>query len=309
MGAALIVWGADRLTDGASAIALRVGMSEMVVGLTVVSFGTSLPEFIVSLVGAVNGSADICIGNVIGSNLFNTLVIVGVSAMVCPIPVNSGKVLKDIVFVLLSSVLLAVLALDVIFDDARDNTLTAADGLVCFIFLCVFMSYTFTVLANDEQANDTTDSERLPLWRSVLRCLVGLAALVSGGELFVSNATEMAYTLGISEIVVGMTIAAGGTSLPELATSVVAARKGHSDMAIGNVIGSNVFNILLVLGACSMVSPMSCASLDVYDLLMLIGSGVAFWFCARTNYRVGRLEGLCFLIAYVIYISFKILQA
>lgn len=308
-GIVLIIVGADRLTDGSVALARRFQVSELVIGLTIVAFGTSLPEFVVSLMSSLNGVPAMSIGNVVGSNLFNTLMIVGFTAVFAPIVVEKSTVKKDIPFSILSSLVLAALALDTFWDNAAtDDILSRADGFVLLAFFVIFLFYSYS-LATGSRAEATAEESGavLPSWKVALFIVLGLAGLVLGGELFVDGASGIARELGISEAVIGLTLAAGGTSLPELATSIVAARKGRSAMAIGNVIGSNLFNIFWILGACAMLLPMPVAGLTLTDFLMLFVASVLFWLLARTSYRVSRLEGAFLLALYVGYVTSLIL--
>lgn len=308
-GIVLIIVGADRLTDGSVALARRFQVSELVIGLTIVAFGTSLPEFVVSLMSSLNGVPAMSIGNVVGSNLFNTLMIVGFTAVFAPIVVEKSTVKKDIPFSILSSLVLAALALDTFWDNAAtDDILSRADGFVLLAFFVIFLFYSYS-LATGSRAEATAEESGavLPSWKVALFIVLGLAGLVLGGELFVDGASGIARELGISEAVIGLTLAAGGTSLPELATSIVAARKGRSAMAIGNVIGSNLFNIFWILGACAMLLPMSVAGLTLTDFLMLFVASVLFWLLARTSYRVSRLEGAFLVALYVGYVTSLIL--
>lgn len=318
VGGALVLWGADRLTDGASAIARRFGVSELVIGLTIVSLGTSLPEFMVSLLASFSGTADMSVGNVVGSNLFNALVIVGASALVCPIAVSRNTVLKDIPFVILATAMLAALLLDVQLSGADKNMLSRGDGIALTLTFLVFMAYTFSISGNgmtvyspdDNQGErEVQENQSSSLWRSLLWVLVGLACLVLGGDWFVDGATVIALSMGMSEMMVGMTIVACGTSLPEFATSVIAASKGHSAMAIGNVIGSNVFNILFVLGICSCVNPMTVTEVGIVEICMLLFSSLLFWEFSRSHYRINRIEGIVLIVCYIIYMVFKIITS
>ncbi|MCF0183238.1 MAG: calcium/sodium antiporter [Bacteroidaceae bacterium] len=299
---ALILFGADRLTEGASVVSRRMGVSEMVVGLTVVSFGTSMPEFVVSMTGALTGASDISVGNIIGSNLFNALVIVGCSALACPIAIGNPTVRRDMPFALASTLLLVVFISDTMLTDSQDNLLSRLDGFILLLAFAIFMILMFVNKGDDEE----TAMPATPLWGACLWIVVGLAGLVLGGELFVGNATALAREWGVSEMFIGLTIAAGGTSLPELATSIVAARKGHSAMAIGNVVGSNVFNILFILGACSLVSPLTVNSVSAVDLGLLVFSMVALWIFAASDRRISRTEGLTLMLIYVAYIVYRI---
>lgn len=308
-GIVLIIVGADRLTDGSVALARRFQVSELVIGLTIVAFGTSLPEFVVSLMSSLNGVPAMSIGNVVGSNLFNTLMIVGFTAVFAPIVVEKSTVKKDIPFSILSSLVLAALALDTFWDNAAtDDILSRADGFVLLAFFVIFLFYSYSLATGSRSEATAEESGAVfPSWKVALFIVLGLAGLVLGGELFVDGASGFARELGISEAVIGLTLAAGGTSLPELATSIVAARKGRSAMAIGNVIGSNLFNIFWILGACAMLLPMPVAGLTLTDFVMLFVASVFFWLLARTSYRVSRLEGVFLVALYVGYVTSLIL--
>ena len=310
VGAALVLVGADKLTDGGVALARRFGISEMVIGLTIVAFGTSLPEFIVSLLASIDGSPAMGIGNVVGSNVFNTLMIVGVTAMVAPIAVTKSTIYKDIPFSLLASIVLAALALDSIFGTAgQSDTLSRGDGIALLGFFAVFMTYSFAIAHNETSSTDdsmtaeSSASEHMSLLRAAVYILIGLLGLIFGGELFVRGASDIARDLGVSEAVIGLTLVAGGTSLPELATSVIAARKGRSGLAIGNVIGSNLFNIFWILGLCSAVTPMPAAGMEWTDFAVLIASGLLFWLFSRTKHLIQRWEGAALVAVYLIYLA------
>lgn len=310
VGIVLIMVGADKLTDGSVALARRFHVSELVIGLTIVAFGTSLPEFVVSLMSSINGVPAMSIGNVVGSNLFNTLMIVGFAALVSPFVVGRSTVYKDIPFSIIASIVLAALALDAFWDSTMSaDLLSRADGIILLAFFAIFVSYTYS-LATKGNGDDAVveGGVELPAWKVALFMVLGLVGLVAGGELFVDGASGVARELGISEAVIGLTLAAGGTSLPELATSIVAARKGRSAMAIGNVIGSNLFNIFWILGFCATLMPMPVSGLTVMDFLVLFAASVLFWIVARTSHRVSRLEGAFLVACYVAYITWLILS-
>ena len=240
IGAILVLWGADRLTDGATAIAQRLNIPQIVIGLTVVAMGTSMPEFFVSLMSAIKGTSDLAVGNIIGSNVFNTMAIVGITALVAPMTISRSTVQKDIPFAIVASVMLLLMCFD--------TTLSRLEAGVLFLGFLIFMVYTVRIgMKNgDEQV---LNLRPMPLWQMIGLLLLGMACLIGGSDLFVIGAKSVAKTLGVSDAVIGLTIVACGTSLPELATSIVAARKGRSAIAIGNVIGSNVFNILMIIGS------------------------------------------------------------
>ena len=313
VGGALVLFGADRLTDGATALARRFGVTEMVIGLTVVAFGTSLPEFVTSFMSTLKGSSDISIGNIVGSNIFNTLVIVGASALVYPIVIRKSTVTKDIPFSVLASIMLIVVVFDVALDGAAMNVLARTDGLLMLGFFSVFMAYTFFMARNTEELSTSNESDvpvkQMPYWKIFLFIILGLAGLVLGGNLFVESACEIALSLGISETVVGLTIVAAGTSLPELATSVVAARKGSSAIAIGNVVGSNIFNIFFVMGMCATIAPMKVGNISYIDLALMLVSMLMLWGFSFSKRKIERWEGALLVIVYLIYLSYLVYNA
>lgn len=308
VGAALILWGADRLTEGASGLARRFQVSELVIGLTVVAFGTSLPEFVISLTAILSGSSAISIGNIVGSNIFNTLVIVGVTACLLPVKVSLGTVRKDIPLALLSAVALIVMSLDVVFNRSDANWITRGDGIILLLFFTIFMAYTFSMAKSRE--SETADRRPPMSYPCVtFNLLVGIVCLIGGGNLFIKGAVDVALALGVSESVVGLTLVAGGTSLPELATSVVAARKGSSAIAIGNVIGSNLFNVFFVTGLCATLSPIPVNGMTFTDFGVLLLSALLLWGFSASKHRVERWEGAALLAVYTTYLYLLISQA
>lgn len=311
LGAALVLVGADKLTDGSVGLARRFNIPELVIGLTIVAFGTSLPEFIVSLLASINHAPAMSIGNIVGSNVFNTLMIVGFSAAVCPIVVSKSTVAKDIPLSVLASVVLPALALDAIVGSSEGNVLSRGDGIVLLGFFVIFMAYTFSMVKGDSADPSSSSAAEPPMsgLKISLFILLGLAGLIGGGQLFVSGATGIARSLGVSEAVIGLTLVAGGTSLPELATSVIAARKGQSAMAIGNVVGSNLFNIFWILGCCACITPLPVEGIEWTDFTMLFVGNLLFWVFARTSHRVNRIEGILLVACYVGYIAYLISQA
>ena len=295
VGVALVLFGADKLTEGASALARRLNVPEIIIGLTIVAAGTSAPELFVSLVSALNGTPDMAVGNVVGSNTMNAMLIVGTAALVAPMVISPSTVKKDIPCSVLASILLAVLAFD--------GFLGRFDGIVLLLGFTAFMTYT---LVQSKAGKDDVVKESSPVWKNILFIVFGLAGLVVGSNLFVDSASDVALSLGISEAVVGLTIVAGGTSLPELATSVVAARKGQSAIAIGNVIGSNVFNILLILGLTSAISPLEIEGITTIDMAVMLLSVILVWLFSRTRYTVERWEGGLLLVIYIGYLVWLI---
>ena len=299
VGIVLVLWGADRLTDGAVAVAEKMKMPQIVIGLTIVAMGTSMPEFCVSLVSALKGTTDLAVGNIVGSNIFNTLLIVGVSAWVAPMIILKSTVRKDIPFALFASVILLVMCLD-------DN-ISRLDAGILFVLFLVFMYVTLKgAKTKDDDTTAKTDSiednkKPMATWLSIVWILVGLACLIGGSNLFVEGATKVAEHIGVSEAVIGLTIVAGGTSLPELATSVVSARKGNSGIAIGNVLGSNVFNILAILGVTGVITPMHLQGITMLDLSMMVFSTLLVWLFSFTKYKIARWEGIVLTIVFIGY--------
>lgn len=299
VGIVLVLWGADRLTDGAVAVAEKMKMPQIVIGLTIVAMGTSMPEFCVSLVSALKGTTDLAVGNIVGSNIFNTLLIVGVSAWVAPMTILKSTVRKDIPFALFASVILLVMCLD--------GNISRLDAGILFVLFLVFMYVTLKgAKTKDDDTTAKTDSiednkKPMATWLSIVWIIVGLACLIGGSNLFVEGATKVAEHIGVSEAVIGLTIVAGGTSLPELATSVVSARKGNSGIAIGNVLGSNVFNILAILGVTGVITPMHLQGITMLDLSMMVFSTLLVWLFSFTKYKIARWEGVVLTIVFIGY--------
>ncbi|MCD8263373.1 MAG: calcium/sodium antiporter [Tannerellaceae bacterium] len=306
-GLALILVGANALTDGASSIARKFNISNLVIGLTVVAFGTSVPELAISIVAALKGSADIAIGNVVGSNIFNTLMIVGCTAAIVPITITKDTLSKEIPLCILASVVLFICANDVLLSKAPANIISNTEGMLLLCFFLIFLSYTFAIARNGDEAA-TPEIKQLPIWRATLYILAGLAGLVYGGDLFVDGASGIARSLGVSESVIGLTLVAGDTSLPELATAAVAAIKKNPQLAIGNVIGSNLFNIFLVLGTSASISPMPIEGITNIDFGVLVGSCLLLFLFGLTfkKHVITRIEGLLLIACYIGYITYLV---
>ena len=302
-GVVLVLWGADRLTDGAVALAERMQIPQIVIGLTIVALGTSAPEFCVSLVSALKGTADLAVGNVVGSNIFNTMLIVGVAAMVAPMTILPSTIRKDVPVALVASVALTVMVL-------MDGDLSRVDAALLFVGFLAFMWIT---LRGAKGSHAIEQEQAAPRGYSVLKSVgllvLGLACLVVGSNIFVDGATSVAQTLGVSEAVIGLTIVAGGTSLPELATSVVAARKGNSGIAIGNVLGSNVLNILLILGAAGLICPMQVQGITLVDFAMMTISVLLLWLFSYTKLTVARWEGAVLTAIFLGYMGWLVAGA
>ena len=309
-GLLLILIGANGLTDGAASVAKRFRIPSIVIGLTIVAFGTSAPELAVSVSSALKGSADIAIGNVVGSNIFNTLMIVGCSALFAPIVITRNTLRKEIPLCILSSIALLICANDILLNHATENVISITDGLLLLCFFAIFMGYTFAIASSANNESQDEEIRQLPMGRSILYIIGGLAGLIFGGQWFVEGASNIARSLGVSESIIGLTLVAGGTSLPELATSIVAALKKNPEIAIGNVIGSNLFNIFFVLGCSASITPLTLSDITNFDLWVLVGSGILLWlfglfFAKRT---ITRIEGGIMILCYIAYTTALILK-
>lgn len=308
VGLALILVGANYLTDGSAALARRFNLSEFIVGLTVVAIGTSTPELVVSVVSALHGSGEMAIGNVTGSNLFNGLLILGVSTLIRPVPLTSDNIKKDIPLGILASILLLVVCCDVLLGSDLYNNIGRDEGIILLLLFVVFISYTVFSAKAPEDEEVVEVQKQTPMWLIIIMIVGGLAALVFGGNLFQTSAVEVARALGVSESVIAITLLAGGTSLPELAASVVSALKGKAEMAMGNVLGSNISNIFLVLGASATITPLSLGGITMVDLLTVLGASILLWITAFSFKRnkIDRPEAAILIIAYFVYIGYMI---
>ena len=300
-GILMVLWGAGKLTDGATSIAAKMKIPPMIIGLTVVAMGTSMPEFFVSFVSALKGTSDLAVGNVVGSNIFNTMLIVGTTALVTPMVIAKSTVKKDIPFAVLASAMLLPMAID--------GSISRIDAAVLFAVFIAFMLYTVRSAKKEKDSGNEEEVKEMPVWRAVAFLVLGLACLIVGSNLFVDGATAVASLLGVSEAVIGLTVVAGGTSLPELATSVVAARKGQCAIAMGNVIGSNVFNILMILGVTGMIHPMSIIGITRLDLTVMQLSIILLWIFSFTKYTVARWEGGLLVALFLAYMTWLVIHA
>lgn len=308
IGLALVVGGANFLTDGAASIAKRFRLSDLVIGLTVLAFGTSAPELTVSLMAALKGSADIAIGNVIGSNIFNILAIVGITALIMPLTMSNSTIRIEIPLTILSSAVLFFMANDRLFDMAGENVITRTEGFVLLAFFLIFLFYTFNMSKGEESPGQVRQFA-LPL--SIIMVIGGLVALVFGGDLFVDNAAMLAGRMGVSESVVAITIVAGGTSLPELVTTLVAAIKKRPGMAIGNIVGSNLFNILLIIGVSSSISSIRIQGITVVDYGIFILSAILLYVFGLFfgDKTIKRFEGSILLSLFICYTVYLVMTA
>ena len=303
VGLGLIVLGADWLVEGASSLARKAGVSEFVIGLTIVGFGTSCPELVVSLTGALEGNADVAVGNVLGSNIFNVLFILGLTALLCPVSMTADNRKRDIPETLLVTLLFLGFGMcHSLFGIGEADGLSRWEGA---LFLIVFALYIFVSFRRGKPSEGEQAAESKPrkLWMAILLVVAGLAGLIFGGNLFVDSATALARMLGVSDKFIAVTILAGGTSLPELATSLVAALKGRDQLALGNILGSNVFNILLILGASALITPLSFASVTYVDALVLLLSValLLLWAYTGRRERIDRWEGALMLLLFGAY--------
>ena len=309
LGLGLILVGANALTDGASAVAKRFGISDLVIGLTIVAMGTSAPELVVSVTAALNDSAELALGNVVGSNIFNILAIVGCTAMVMPISVGKGLMSKELPLVILSSLVMWAVASDTLLDGEAANVVSRIDGILLLAFFAIFMRYTFSIAKADSP--DTEEIKPMPMWKAALWILGGLAGLIFGGRYFVDGASGIARSLGVSESVIGLTLVAAGTSLPELATSVVAALKKNPGIAIGNVIGSCLFNVFFIIGTAATIAPLPLGGITQTDMLTLVGASVLLWFFGLVigDRKITRVEGVFMLLCYIAYTAWLIINS
>ncbi len=303
IGLALILAGANFLTDGSAAVAQRFRVPEFIIGLTIVAVGTSTPELVVSLLSSIAGNSDVAIGNIVGSNIFNVFVILGICALVRPLALSGGVIRRDIPIGLVASLLLFALASDTLVGTGGTDRIGRGDGIAMLVLYIALMYWTIRAAGREPQPEEGAAPAKA-LWLSVVMIAGGLAGLIFGGEMFLDGATAVARSLGVSESVIAITLVAGGTSLPELASSVVSLVKGKADMALGNVIGSNIANILLILGLCATVNPLTMGGITRMDLGVVILTSVLLFITAFTFRRraIDRWEGAIFLAIYAFYV-------
>ena len=306
IGFVILIKGADLFVDGASNIALNFKVSKMLIGLTIVAFGTSAPEFAVSVKGLLSGSFDIVLGNVIGSNILNILLILGVAAMIHPLVVKSNTVKKELPITLLITSLFAVLLSDNLFDKSMSNNFTRGDGIVLILFFLVFIYYLINLMRN--KVEESTDEKVLSLPKSFFYTFIGLVMIIFGSNFVVDSASYLAKAFGVSERIISLTIIALGTSLPELVTSVMATKKGEYDIAIGNAVGSNMFNIGIVIGLpVTILGGISKIAFSYIDLIVMVVTALMLYLFSKNDYKISKREGLSFLILFVVYYSYVIL--
>ncbi|MDE5413556.1 calcium/sodium antiporter [Alkalihalobacterium chitinilyticum] len=310
LGFILLIKGADYFVDGSSAIATLLRVSPLLVGLTIVAFGSGAPEATVSIIAALEGSTDVTVGNVVGSNIINTALVVGVTAVIFPLKVESATIRKEIPLAFLASIALLVLISDQFLQNAPENMITRSDGIIFLLFFSIFLYYVIEAARNSRETltEDNGDTQK-PTWgKNILLAIAGLAAIIIGGYLVVESSTEIAIRFGMSETLVGLTIVAIGSSLPELAISISAALKKQSQMALGNIVGSSIFNILFVLGVASIITPLPVDPKIFFDVNVMIILTVVLFIYSRTEYTIGKLEGLILSLVYIIYLVLIIIR-
>jgi len=310
LGLGLVVYGANILVDGAASLAKKYNIPNIVIGLTVVAFGTSSPELAISTYSAFTGNSEIAIGNVVGSNIANILLILGVTAIIYPLTILKNTVLKEIPLSLLAAIIVFVMVNDITFAKETKNIISLSDGIILLSFFAIFMYYLVHLAQTSGEDEDLTILN-LSKAKSILYIIGGLFLLVGGGKLFVDSAVALALSFGMSKAVIGLTIVAIGTSLPELATSIVAALKKNSDIAVGNIVGSNIFNVFFILGISSIVAPLEIGSITNIDLYACIFASVVLLASGYVmgRHKVTKVEGIIFVLLYVLYLGYQVQQA
>ena len=305
-GFVLLIKGADILISGASSIAANFKVSKMLIGLTIIAFGTSAPELAISISSLASGSTDM----LIGSNIMNILLLIGIGAIICPIVVKKNTVIKEIPILLLISTGLAVLFLDTSLNSALINQISRADALICFLFFSIFLYYLIALARQNRDARaKKPEKPQYKLGKSFLLTLLGLAGIIGGSQLVVNGATSIATNIGISERLISLTVVALGTSLPELVTTITAARRKETDLIVGNIIGSNIFNICVVLSVpIIMFGAVTPGSFQVIDLAMMVGSAALLFIATRKDRKISRIEGVLMLLTFAVYYGFIIFE-
>ena len=309
IGFFLLIKGADIFVDGASSIAKKIGIPSVIVGLTIVSLGTSAPELAVSLISSFNGNNGIAVGNILGSNLFNTLVVLGGTAIVAPLLIKKSTIKRDYIATLVVTILTCFLIFGLA--PKSENMLSRISGIILLV-VCIVYMFILVKAAKKDSVKDEENTSEIKMSKNILLSLIGVVGIVFGGNLVVDSATNIAYSLGMSEKLVGLTIVAVGTSLPELVTSIVAALKGENDIALGNVLGSNIFNLVLILGASATITPIAVSGVMIIDFIILIAVtlfiGALIFFNKKEEKRLGRLEGIILVGIYVAYLAYIIMR-
>ena len=311
-GFIILIKGADYLIDAASSAASHFKVSKMLIGLTIIAFGTGAPEFAVSISSLMNGTTDMLLGNVMGSNIVNILLLIGIAALIRPIRIKKNTTSKELPLLLLISTALIVLFLDTVLMNAEANTISRADGLICLLFFAIFLFYIIALARKNRKAGASKEVEK-PKYKlsvSLILIVVGLIGVIGGSELVVTSASSIASSMGISDRIIALTVVAFGTSLPELITTIKAAKKGETELLVGNIIGSNIFNICIVLGLpVTLFGTITPSSFEIMDVIMLIGSAAILFLVAQSGHKITRLEGLSMLIIFSIYYGYIIYGA
>lgn len=308
IGFVLLIKGADVFVSGASSIAKIFNVPSLIIGLTIVAFGTSAPEAAVSISAALAGNNDMAIANVVGSNIFNLLFVGGVAAMIHPLAVQKSTILKEFPFAVLASLVLIILAHDVKFQGYSQNLLTRADGLMLLALFAIFMYYLFGVALSSKEVKEEVTQQKTSIGKSVLMSIIGIIGIIIGGQMVVNGASNIALSWGMSQNLVGLTIVSIGTSLPEFMTSVIAARKGENDIAIGNIVGSNLFNILFILGLSATIHPIGVQAMVFLDMLIMLIVTIVTYLLSATKKTVSKLEGVLLTAMYIVYMIFIIIR-
>jgi cation:H+ antiporter len=308
LGFVFLIKGADFLVDGSTSIAKKLNISNIVIGLTIVAFGTSAPEFMVNILASAKGNTDIAIGNILGSNIANILLILGISSIIYPIAAKKSTVLKEIPFSLLAAILIGVMANDVLLEGGVMSAITRIDGIVLLSFFIIFLYYIFGITKSNQDIVEVENIQKRSYAKSISFIFLGLAGLTLGGKWIVDGAITIAESLHISQSLIGLTIIAIGTSLPELATSAMAAYKKQTDIAIGNIVGSNIFNIFWVLGFSALIHPLPLKSESNADILMTIAASIILFLAMfiGKKHTVERWQGILMIVIYIAYIIFLI---
>lgn len=300
IGFAMLVYGADWFVDGSAGVAAKFGIPQLVIGLTIVAMGTSAPEAAVSITAALKGSADITVGNVVGSNILNVLIILGLASVITSIAVAKSTIRIEIPWMLAITAMLMIFGI-------TGNQIVWWEGILLLVVFAAYIYYTLQLAKKNPEETEEEEKQR-PVWKLILLILVGLGFIVGGSNISVEAASNLARFFGLSEKFIGLTIVALGTSLPELFTSVTAARKGNADIAIGNIVGSNIFNILFVVGLSAIITPVAFVSSFVIDCLVSFGAGVLLWICVLKKQKLTRGGGILMLIAYAAYFAYLIMM-
>ncbi|MBF8963788.1 calcium/sodium antiporter [Pontibacter sp. FD36] len=309
-GFVALIFGADKLVDAASSLAKKLGIPNIVIGLTIVAFGTSAPELVVNVFASINNNTEMVLGNVLGSNIFNVLAILGISSVIYPLTVKRNTTWLEIPLSLLAAVAVLFVANDVFLDSAEANLISRSDGLLLLLFFCIFLVYNLMIAKGGNEDDEESETKDYTYLKAIFFIALGLGGLILGGRLIVTSAVGIAQAFGLSERIIGLTIVSVGTSLPELATSVVAVRKKNVDIAIGNVVGSNIFNIFLILGVSTVVTPLQVSAASFTDIIFNIGAGLLlfiFIFTGRGR-QLARWEGIIFLLLYLAYLGLLVSQ-